>query len=92
MNVISAGAIAGVAYNICMYPADTIKSVMQTNAATLSMDSQSVARTIYAQYGLRGFYRGVTPTVLRAMPANAALFYSYESVHAFCLDRFAVRR
>lgn len=35
---------------------------------------------IHAQHGLAGFFRGFTPTICRAFPANAATFLAYEIV------------
>lgn len=36
------------------------------------------AKKIYAQHGATGFFRGITPCLLRAFPANGAAFVSYE--------------
>jgi solute carrier family 25 (mitochondrial carnitine/acylcarnitine transporter), member 20/29 len=40
----------------------------------------SVAREIRAREGLPGFYRGLTPTLLRAFPVNAAAFFVFEGI------------
>jgi solute carrier family 25 carnitine/acylcarnitine transporter 20/29 len=36
------------------------------------------AHKIYSELGIRGFFRGFGPTMLRAFPANAATFLAYE--------------
>ena len=36
------------------------------------------AAEIYSNGGVRGFYAGFTPAVLRAIPANAAAFAAFE--------------
>lgn len=56
--------------------ADSIKSVIQTAHHPQSI--AATARYIYANKGLRGFYAGLGVVILRAFPANAALFVGYE--------------
>jgi solute carrier family 25 carnitine/acylcarnitine transporter 20/29 len=34
--------------------------------------------SIYSQFGLKGFTRGLTPCLIRAFPANAAAFFGFE--------------
>ena len=38
----------------------------------------AVARQVYSERGLRGFYRGLTPCLLRAFPSTASLLATYE--------------
>ena len=38
------------------------------------------ARAVWQEAGLRGFYRGLGPAVLRGVVLNTALFPVYESV------------
>ena len=40
----------------------------------------SVLRLTARREGLRGFYRGIVPNVLRVMPQSAITFLVYESV------------
>jgi hypothetical protein len=79
LAIIAAGASGGVAYWAVMYPADTVKSAMQTAAASAAPPSfADTARRIYAAGGVRALYAGATPTMLRAAPSNAAIFLVYE--------------
>lgn len=39
----------------------------------------STARGAFALDGVKGFYRGLGPTFLRAFPANASAFFVYEA-------------
>lgn len=78
-----AGAAAGVAYNFSTYPADTIKSRMQT----ASPDSGSATQTfwkegmaVWKQHGLRGMYRGCGITVARSAPSSAFIFILYDAL------------
>lgn len=77
--IISAGACGGMSYWAIMYPADTIKSAMQTASQNARLSFSATAHAIYKAGGTRALYAGATPTLLRAAPSNAALFYVYES-------------
>ncbi len=37
-------------------------------------------REIYRAAGMRGFFSGLTPCILRAFPANACAMYAYEGL------------
>jgi len=80
------GAAAGMAYNFVFYPADTIKSRMQTEEVVAAAKSRSrstflgVGKELWQQQGVRGFYRGCGITVFRAAPSSAIIFTIYESL------------
>ena len=40
----------------------------------------AAARDVVSSAGLRGFYAGFLPCILRAVPANAACFVAFEMV------------
>jgi ornithine carrier protein len=87
----SAGAMAGMTYNFICYPADTIKSRMQTAdfSQTLARSGKEtfwgVGRSVWKQQGLRGLYQGCGLTVARAIPGSAFIFAVYERLRT--LDR-----
>ncbi|KAF3919511.1 Mitoferrin [Dactylellina cionopaga] len=80
------GACAGVSYNAVLFPADTIKSRMQTAAVgsvgQRQMGFLATGTEIYRAGGVNGLYRGCGITVLRAAPASAVIFLVYESLKA----------
>jgi len=80
----TAGAVAGMSYNFIFYPADTIKSRMQTEdfdgAASSRAKFFDVGKAIWRQHGLKGLYRGCGITVGRAAPSSAVIFTIYESL------------
>ena len=83
-----AGAAAGMSYNFIFYPADTIKSRMQTEElAGLSGGPRrnfwSVGKTLWRQQGARGLYRGCGITVARAAPSSAFIFAVYERLRSW---------
>lgn len=78
-----AGASAGVSYNFLFFPADTIKSRMQT----MPLGGTEVKRTFYKegvalwkQHGLKGMYRGCGITCLRSAPSSAFIFMVYDGL------------
>ena len=78
-----AGASAGMSYNFLFFPADTIKSRMQTVAVDSKVAKVRFweeGRAIWRQYGLRGLYRGCGITVLRSAPSSAFIFIIFDAL------------
>lgn len=80
-----AGASAGVCYNFLFYPADTIKSRMQTEEVgpipgVKRRTFWAVGKVLWQQQGLAGMYRGCGITVGRAAPSSAFIFAIYEGL------------
>jgi ornithine carrier protein len=78
-----AGASAGVSYNFLFFPADTIKSRMQTIAVGTLAQKRSFwqeAVLVWRQYGVRGMYRGCGITCLRSAPSSAFIFMVYDGL------------
>lgn len=77
-ELLVSGGSAGLAFNASIFPADTVKSVMQTEHISLT----DAVKKIYVKFGIKGFYRGLGITLFRAVPANAAVFYIFETLSA----------
>lgn len=80
-----AGAAAGMSYNFIFYPADTIKSCMQTgDLAALGPGQRrtftSVGKALWKAEGLQGLYRGCGLTVMRSAPGSAIIFYIHDAL------------
>ncbi|KAF4553521.1 putative mitochondrial carrier protein 31 [Elsinoe fawcettii] len=80
-----AGAAAGMSYNFAFYPADTIKSRLQTEevvgaGSKVQATFWSTGRAIWNQHGLKGLYRGCGITVARSAPSSALIFTIYEAL------------
>ncbi|CAK7263752.1 mitochondrial ornithine carrier protein [Sporothrix epigloea] len=82
-----AGASAGMSYNFLFFPADTIKSRMQTSplgtSAALRRSFWDEARALYKQAGIRGFYRGCGVTVARSAPSSAFIFMVFDGLKTY---------
>jgi solute carrier family 25 carnitine/acylcarnitine transporter 20/29 len=74
-----AGAAAGVAMWIPVFPIDTVKSRLQTMEGKPTVSG--VVKGLYRAGGLKAFFPGFTPAIMRAIPANAATFVGVEYAH-----------
>lgn len=80
------GGLAGEALWLWSYPFDVIKSKMQTDGFGETQKYRNMrdcfAQTFKAE-GLGGFWRGIGPTLLRAMPVSAGTFATVELTMRF---------
>jgi solute carrier family 25 carnitine/acylcarnitine transporter 20/29 len=75
-----AGGLAGVCeWTVCM-PLDTVKTRFQAGRYARTRD---VFFELWAQSGIRGFYRGMLPVLLRAFPANGAAWIAVDAANSF---------
>jgi len=81
-KVLVSGGIGGVMYWLLTYPTDVIKSSMQTDSIVRSERKYSgwldCASKIFKADGIKGFFKGFAPCLLRSFPANAVCFVAYE--------------
>ncbi|PWN99163.1 mitochondrial carrier [Tilletiopsis washingtonensis] len=99
-----AGACAGVGYNVVLFPADSVKSTMQTTAelaragagaaadvapATARNGFVATFRDIYRRRGVRGLYAGCGVTCLRSGPSSALIFLMYTKLEQLA-DVYAI--
>ncbi|KAI0391550.1 mitochondrial carrier domain-containing protein [Xylariaceae sp. FL0594] len=78
------GGLAGEALWLASYPLDVVKSKMQTDGLRRNKDMRYKSmRDCFAQTyraeGMRGFWKGIGPTLLRAMPVSAGTFAVVEA-------------
>lgn len=76
VGVFLSGGLAGMTSWTLIFPADMVKSRLQ---ASDGIRLSEVVAGIMRASGVRGFYQGWTSAVMRAFPANAALFLGYET-------------
>ena len=77
MTAIS-GSCAGVAYWILPFPADTLKSQIQTNPSFEKLNIFEAYSKQVRLAGFRSLYKGLGITCIRAVPSHALIFVSYE--------------
>ena len=82
--VMAAGGTGGILYWLAIFPVDVVKSAMMTDsidpAARKFPSIPATARALWAEGGLPRFYRGFTPCILRAAPANAVMLFTVDRV------------
>ncbi|KAL2111474.1 hypothetical protein VUR80DRAFT_9964 [Thermomyces stellatus] len=82
----AAGASGGVSYNFLFFPADTIKSRMQTTPIGGSVEKKSFVVegvSLWKEHGLRGMYRGCGITCLRSAPSSAFIFMVFDGLKTY---------
>lgn len=74
------GGLSGYTLWSAIYPMDIIKSKLQADSLSSPKYKgiMAVARDTFITSGIKGFYKGFIPTILRAAPANGATFAAFE--------------
>ncbi|WWC73332.1 uncharacterized protein I206_107299 [Kwoniella pini CBS 10737] len=90
---LTSGALGGVAYWLACYPLDVIKSRVQLSKIPPLKGHwlsggyiNHEFRAILQEGGIRALYRGLTPSLLRAVPAAGATFLAYEVAKEYIID------
>lgn len=79
-----AGGMAGIFNWLVALPQDVLKSRFQTAPhGKYPNGIRDVFREVMKEEGVSALYRGATPVMLRAFPANAACFFGYELTMKF---------
>ena len=74
---------AGVSYNFLFFPADSVKSKMQTEAISTQRHPKGfweVGRGMCKAHGLKALYRGCGITCMRSAPSSALIFLCVETL------------
>lgn len=83
-TVLAAGGLGGIFYWLAIFPVDVVKSAMMVDAVEKSQRQYptmiSAAKKLWAEGGLARFYKGFSPCIMRAAPANATMLYTVDKV------------
>ncbi|CAO1620066.1 unnamed protein product [Sympodiomycopsis kandeliae] len=87
-QLILAGAMAGISYNVILFPADSVKSTIQTEMelapkGTPPSSFITTAKRIWTTRGLKGLYAGCGITCLRSGPSSALIFLLYNRLEGW---------
>lgn len=63
-----AGAVTGLCETLLMFPLENVKTQQQLKSRSLMVD---VVRRTYAVHGIAGFYKGLPPVLVGAIPSQA---------------------
>ena len=88
LELMASGALAGMAYNVSLFPADSVKSTMQTEREIMAHNPSAHLPTgfwgtlarIYRLRGIAGLYAGVGVTCLRSAPSSGLVFLVYNKL------------
>lgn len=80
-----AGGFAGSVSIALMNPTEILKTQMQSSR-TSRLSMRAVARLIYGSEGVRGFWAGVQPNILRCFLVNAAELGTYDQAKHWLID------
>jgi solute carrier family 25 carnitine/acylcarnitine transporter 20/29 len=73
------GSLSGLTSWIFIYPSDLIKTRYQAIKESNTNNSiTNVIKNIYKIDGLKGFYRGFSLAIMRALPLHGGVFLGYE--------------
>ncbi|GLU22981.1 hypothetical protein SLE2022_390170 [Rubroshorea leprosula] len=76
---ILSGGLGGVAFWSAVLPLDVAKTIIQTTSDNShSRNPFQILNSIYRRATLKGCYTGLSPTIVRAFPANAAAIVTWE--------------
>ena len=76
------GGLSGCALWTVIYPFDIVKTIMQSNTER-HVREIDIAKNIYKQSGIWGFFRGYKYAILRAIPKHAGTFAMVEYLRKF---------
>lgn len=86
-QIASCGVITGLVLWSVNYPFDVVKSKMQADGFGVAdkryVNMRDVVRRTWKVEGVRGFFRGLGPTLFRAVPVSGGTFVVYVSLFFF---------
>ncbi|KAL6545642.1 anaphase-promoting complex subunit 2 [Orobanche gracilis] len=77
------GTISGALGATCVYPLQVVRTRMQaqrSDAGTFSCSMSDMFWRTYRHEGLRGFYKGLFPNLLKVVPAASITYLVYEAM------------
>ncbi|KAF8989892.1 mitochondrial carrier domain-containing protein [Cyathus striatus] len=87
--LLASGSTGGIAYWLACYPLDVIKSRIQLRPippqGTPVQYIANEVRSIVAESGVRGLFRGLSPSLLRSIPAAGSTFAAFEITREYLL-------
>lgn len=88
--IAAAGGYAGFMYWLVVFPVDTVKSVIQADRLDKPRYNGVLdcCQKLYKEGGPARFYRGISPSLIRAFPANAITFVAFETCLSYLDELF----
>jgi solute carrier family 25 carnitine/acylcarnitine transporter 20/29 len=83
------GSVCATMAWLLIFPLDVIKSRKQATSG-IGKSFLYIVKDIYKSHGIRGFYRGIGPGMVRSLLANGFSFHFYTKTQAFLNKHFLV--
>jgi len=88
---ITSAVAAGIVSWFVIYPFDVIKAQLQLDIGKIKyQNSLDCTRSIYQQYGWKGFFRGLGYTLVRAGPVAATILPMYDAIKDWLDHNFVI--
>jgi len=88
--LLASGSTGGIAYWLACYPLDVVKSRIQLRpippTGTPVQYIANEIRAIISESGAIGLFRGLSPSLLRSIPAAASTFAAFEISREYLRD------
>lgn len=88
--LLASGSTGGISYWLSSYPLDVVKSRIQLrDTPPTGTPVQYIARelrVIVAESGIAGLFKGLSPSLLRSIPAAASTFAAFELTREYLLE------
>lgn len=81
--LVMSGGVAGQTSWLICYPADFLKTRLQTAPPGCTKNIYQIASQIYRDHGILSMYRGIHVQLIRAFPANAVGMVVFEHARNF---------
>jgi len=75
-----AGGFAGSFSWLIGYPIDIIKTQIQVSSDKVAPTIMQILTLEYRKHGMSYFFRGLSPTLIRAFPVNAVTLASFDLI------------
>jgi hypothetical protein len=85
IDTLICGGIAGISSSLVTFPVDVIRrrlqiSAIHTETSGISPTPFGIATDLVKTQGIRGFYRGLTPELMKVVPMVGITFGTYEEL------------
>ncbi|ETW06544.1 hypothetical protein H310_02771, partial [Aphanomyces invadans] len=89
VDTLTCGAVSGISSSIVTFPVDVVRRRMQisglhvtttSTAAEATATAWGITRELYLQQGIWGFYRGLTPELLKVIPMVGITFGTFDMI------------
>ncbi|EQC39121.1 hypothetical protein SDRG_03329 [Saprolegnia diclina VS20] len=83
IDTLLCGGVSGIVSSSITFPVDVIRRRMQISGihgGGRAMSAMEITRALYAEQGVRGFYRGLAPELLKVIPMVGITFGSFDYI------------